>query len=117
MSSTALTTATRSALRLMVESETHRLGSKMVAYEQVARTIGASSSWLRQYLANTGAVGEPRISLFQNIKTAYDKICERVEADNRAAELRLATLRGTLDEVTAGFDKERHFKDRDTAKE
>lgn len=113
MSSIALTSATRSALSLMVEKEAHRIGSKTVAYERVAQTIGASSSWVKKFLADTGEVSDPRINLFLKIKAAYNKACERVEADNRADEERLLVLKGQLNEIISGFDAESHPKDKD----
>lgn len=104
MSSIALTSTTRSALRIMVEKEARRVGSRTVAYEHVAQMIGASSSWVKKFLADTGEVSEPRITLFQNIRDAYNNICERIEADNRADEQRWQTLRGSLNEIDQGFD-------------
>lgn len=101
MSSVALT---RSALGAMVERESRRVGSRTVAYENVARMIGASSSWVKKFLADRGEVSEPRITLFENIRQAYNNICERIEADNRADEQRLRILRGQMNAVTEGSD-------------
>jgi hypothetical protein len=101
MSSVALT---RSALGAMVERESRRVGSRTVAYENVARMIGASSSWVQKFLADRGEVSEPRITLFENIRQAYNNICERIEADNRADEQRLRILRGQMNAVTEGCD-------------
>lgn len=106
MSSSALTAATRSALSVMVAQEARRIGSKTAAYERVAQMIGASSSWVKKFLADTGEVSEPRITLFQNIRDAYNNICERIEADNRADEQRLRGLRGSLNAVTEGASAE-----------
>jgi len=99
-------TTTRSALGAMVEKETRRVGSRTVAYEIVAQTVGTSSSWIRKFLANNGEVKEPRITLFQNIRAAYENLCERVELENRADELRLQALRGKINAVTSGFVEE-----------
>jgi hypothetical protein len=104
MSSAALISTTRSALGAMVEKEARRAGSRTVAYEHVAQMIGASSSWVRKFLADTGEVKEPRITIFQNIRAAYSNICERVETDNRADEQRLQSLKGQMDAITSGFD-------------
>lgn len=100
MSSAALTSATRSALGALVEKETRRVGSRTVAYEIVAQTVGTSSSWIRKFLAKSEEVKEPRITLFQNIRSAYDQLCERVESENRTDELRLNALKGNLHAVT-----------------
>lgn len=104
MSSAALISTTRSALGAMVDKEASRVGSRTVAYEHVAQMVGASSSWIKKFLADTGEVKEPRITLFQNIRAAYSNICERVETDNRADELRLQALKGQMDAITSGFD-------------
>ena len=103
MSSAALVSTTRSALGAMIERETHRVGSRTVAYEVVAQTVGVSSSWIRKFLADSGEVKEPRITIFQNIRMAYENLCERIELENRADELRLHALKGQMNAVTSGF--------------
>lgn len=100
MSSAALNSATRSALGALVEREARRVGSRSVAYEIVAQTVGTSSSWVKKFLADRGEVSEPRITLFQNIRAAYGQLCERVEKENEADELRLRALKGQIDAVT-----------------
>lgn len=108
MSSVALTSTTRSALRVMVEKEARRVGSRTVAYEHVAQIIGASSSWVKKFLADTGEVSEPRITLFQNIRAAYNSTCERIEAENRADERRYQTIRGSLNEIDTSLAPQGH---------
>lgn len=103
MSSAALVSTTRSALGAMIERETHRVGSRTVAYEVVAQTVGVSSSWIRKFLADSGEVKEPRITIFQNIRMAYENLCKRIELENRADELRLHALKGQMNAVTSGF--------------
>jgi len=104
MSPAVLTSETRSALGALVEKETRRVGSRTVAYEIVAQTVGTSSSWIRKFLAKSEEVKEPRITLFHNIRAAYDQLCERVEAENRTDEVRLRALRGTLHAATESAD-------------
>jgi hypothetical protein len=104
MSSAALTSITRSALGALVDQEMRRTGSKMVAYEIVAKTIGSSSSWVRMFLSKSEEVKEPRITLFQNIRASYENLCSRVEQENRNDELRLMLIKGQIDAVTEGFD-------------
>ncbi|MBN8968962.1 MAG: hypothetical protein J0G95_10930 [Rhizobiales bacterium] len=106
MSPAALMTTTRSALGAMVEKEARRVGSRTVAYEIVAQTVGTSSSWVRKFLASSPEVKEPRITLFQNIRTAYSNLCERVEQDNRRDELRLQAIKGQIDAVTESLEEE-----------
>jgi ABC-type molybdenum transport system ATPase subunit/photorepair protein PhrA len=101
----SLTNATRSALGLMVEREERRVGSRDVAYEIVAQTVGASSSWIRKFLSRSTEVKEPRITLFLNIRSAYENVCARVEQEQVNELLKISKLKGELDAVTAGFDR------------
>lgn len=111
MSAAALTTITRSALGALVEREERRTGSRTVAYEIVAQSVGSSSSWVRKFLARSEEVKEPRITLFQNIRASYENLCCRVEQENRADELRLKLIMGEIDAVTAGFIAEADRED------
>lgn len=71
----------RSAALALVEREERRLGSRMLAYETVSRTVGMSSDWLRKFVSNN--VKEPGLTVGFNLIVAYRRICERAE---RAAE-------------------------------
>ena len=106
MSSVSVTNATRSALSVMIEREERRVGSRDVAYEIVAQTVGASASWLKKFVLRSNEVKEPRITLFMNIRAAYENVCNRVEQENRNDEMRLRLLKGEIDAVTKGFDEE-----------
>lgn len=101
----SLTAATRSALGLMVEREERRVGSRDIAYEVVAQTVGTSASWIKKFLARSEEVKEPRITLFLNIRSAYENVCTRVEQEQANELLKIEKLRGELDAVTAGFDR------------
>lgn len=111
MSAAALTSITRSALGALVEREERRLGSRTLAYEIVAQSVGISSSWIRKFLAKSEEVKEPRITLFQNIRASYDNLCNRVEQENRNDELRLKLIKGEIDAVTEGFGPQTHSQD------
>lgn len=106
MSPAALTSSTRSALGALVEREERRVGSRTVAYEIVAQSVGISSSWVKKFLSSSHEVKEPRITLFHNIRAAYDQLCERVELENRADEDRLRALKGQIHAVTEGMGEE-----------
>lgn len=110
MSSAAFTSTTRTALGVLVEKEARRVGSRTVAYEYVAQRVGTSGSWIRKFLRESDEVKEPRITLFLNIRAAYDQLCERVESDNRADEHKLRILRGDLNAVDAGLDTQGNSK-------
>jgi hypothetical protein len=103
MSAASLTDATRSALGALIAREERRVGSKEVALEIVARTVGASSSWIRKFLSPQSAAAEPRITLFLNIRIAYENLCNRVEQEHRLEEARIAALRERLNAPVDGF--------------
>jgi len=103
MSALALTDATRHALGHLLQKEQHRTGSREIAYEAVAKKVGASSSWLKKFLSNHQEVKEPRITLFLSIRDAYRDLCNRVEQEHANELAKLAALRGQLNEVDHGF--------------
>jgi hypothetical protein len=111
MSTAALTSTTRSALGALVERETRRTGSRTLAYEIVAQSVGSSSSWIRKFLSKSEEVKEPRITLFQNIRASYENLCSRVEQENRNDEQRLMLIKGEIDAVTEGFVAEADRED------
>lgn len=104
--STALNMASisRRQLTALVRNEARRSGSKMLAYRDVGDKIGVSPSWIQKFIKQEAK--EPRITLFHNIKTAYDELCERVEAQNRADEAKLNALKGIADAALKGLDQE-----------
>lgn len=106
MSSVEFTATTKSALKALIERETIKTGSRTVAYEVVAQTIGASSSWVRKFLTYDDRVAEPRMTLFHNIATYYNNVCERIEAENRNDELRYLKLRGRMNAFAQGIAEE-----------
>ena len=79
---------TRSVAAALVDREERRTGSRMVAYEVVAQSVGTSSTWLRSFLSTNGAK-EPRLTVGLNLIQAYRRICERVEqAGDRERQLK-----------------------------
>lgn len=105
MSPAALTTATRSALGALVEREERRTGSRTVAYEIVAKSVGASSSWIRKFLAKSEEVKEPRLTLFQNIRANYDDLCRLFEMEKANELLKQEKLRGELHAASSSFNR------------
>lgn len=96
-----MTALTRSAAADWVSREERRTGSRMVAYEIVAQTVGTSASWLRKFLSDRDEAKQPNWAVGWNILAAYSRICERVEraADNERAITR--ALQRQIDAVTA----------------
>lgn len=69
---------TRNAAAALVDREERRTGSRMVAYEIVAQTVGTSAEWLRKFVSSNGAK-EPRVTVGFNLIQVYRRVCERVE--------------------------------------
>ena len=95
--------ATRLALGALVDREERRTGSRDLAFESVGQTVGASASWVKKFVSKSAEVKEPRITLFLNIKAAYEKVCARVEQEHRLEEARAAALRVQLNASVEGF--------------
>lgn len=68
----------RSAAMGLVEREERRTGSRMLAYEIVAQTVGTSAEWLRKFIAEKEGK-EPRITVGFNLMSLYSRVCDRVE--------------------------------------
>jgi len=102
MSTAALNSLARSALSELVAREEHRVGSRMLAYSNIAKRIGSSSSWVRKFIVNSNEAKEPRLTLFQNIRVHYDNLCSRVEQENRDDERRLRLIKGEFDAFDQG---------------
>ena len=82
----------RPIARALVEREERTTHSRMAAYERVASRVGASSSWLRKL------IGRQDVSLaahtYQNMKLAYARACERLEAEAEAEKRAFLALGG-----------------------
>lgn len=105
MIGSATISTTRAQANELVARAERTTGSRMAAYEQVARRVGASSGWIRKFVRGYEAK-EPRATLYENIKAQYEALCARVEQDNRADEMRLQALRGSLNAITEGAGAE-----------
>jgi hypothetical protein len=78
----------RNAAAALVDREERRTGSRMVAYEIVAQTVGTSSEWLRKFIKPNGPK-EPGITLGFNVLQVYRQVCNRVEqAGDRERKLK-----------------------------
>lgn len=78
----------RGAAAALVDREERRTGSRMVAYEIVAQTVGTSAEWLRKFISSNGAK-EPRMTVGFNLIHVYRQVCDRVEqAGDREKKLK-----------------------------
>lgn len=64
----------------LVERYERETGSKMVAYERIASTIGVTPSWLRKLVGRDASIREMAAQEYLNIVLAYRALCERIEA-------------------------------------
>jgi hypothetical protein len=79
---------TRNAAAALVDREERRTGSRMVAYEIVAQTVGTSAEWIRKFISSNEAK-EPRMTVGFNLIQVYRQVCERVEqAGDRERQLK-----------------------------
>lgn len=62
----------------LVARESLHAGSKMRAYEAVARRIGASPSWVRHLIGRQDGVSLPA-AVMEDLRDSYARLCERVE--------------------------------------
>jgi hypothetical protein len=98
-SSAQLMSTARSAGFALVQREAHRTGSKMVAYENVASAVGASSSWLRRFVKGYPDAGLSFVTGC-NLIGLYEQWCVRVEKDNTQREEELFALREQINAAT-----------------
>lgn len=91
-------------LGLLVERAQAQSGSRMNAYADVARSIGASGSWVRKFL------GRQPVRLdadtYRNIKALYAAKCARWDAEAELQRARFFAL-GKGDDAMAQITTER----------
>lgn len=95
--------AARPRLLGLVQRAEHRAGSRMLAYEAVARGIGVSASWVRKALGRQ-PVGAPW-HVIENIRFAYEADCERLEAEQQLDRERFYALGKEDHAVATGKDR------------
>lgn len=98
MSSVDIISQTRSMASILVKRQERVTGSKMTAYGDVADSIGASASWLRDFIGRRPRV-KPDLVVGFNIITRYRQWCERVEQEVENERALIAALRGPIDAV------------------
>lgn len=89
----------RSAANALVDREEHRTGSRMLAYQIVAQTVGTSSEWLRKFISEKEGK-EPRITVGFNLLELYHRVCDRVEQAGDNEKL----LKGEINAALESFD-------------
>jgi hypothetical protein len=90
-----------------VERAERKTGSRMEAYDVVARSVGTSAGWLRKLVRGYEAK-EPRATIYENIRAQYEALCHRVEEENEIDEARLRLLAGNPYATSQGIVEETH---------
>ena len=84
----SVTALTKSAAQALIEREERRTGSRMVAYVNVAASVGASWEWLRKFVSpSSHEAKRPDIEVGFNILALCDRLDESTQriADENAA--------------------------------
>lgn len=71
----------RRAAKILVEREEIRTQSRMVAYDRVGSSVGASGMWVRRFVKGYEGSGL-NFAVAQNILAFYDSVCTSVETNN-----------------------------------
>lgn len=71
----------RRAAKILVERDEIRSQSRMVAYDRVGSTVGASGMWVRRFVKGYEGAGLT-FAVAQNILAFYESLCTRVENNN-----------------------------------
>ncbi|MHC2016347.1 hypothetical protein [Methylobacterium sp. CM6247] len=88
-------------LDALVKHAERRTGSRMLAYDKVARSIGATSSWVRKFLGNQPVRLDA--DTFLRIHATYQANCDRWDAqadEDRAAFFALGREDDGMDQGT-----------------
>lgn len=88
-----VTALTRSAAKALIERESHRVGSRMVAYEIVAQTVGTSADWLRKFIGPCGEAKRPDVEVGFNILSVYERLVTGIDANTKKIEEENQALR------------------------
>jgi hypothetical protein len=89
----------RRAAKILVEREEIRSQSRMLAYERVGQTVGASGMWVRRFVKGYEGAGLT-YAVATNIIGHYERICSRIEANTKTI------LRDESNEAPEGNNRE-----------
>lgn len=106
----SLTEEVRIAATELVRREEYRVGSRMLAYENVGAMVGASGAWIRKFVKGYAEVGIS-FPVGMNIIASYRRVCERIEADadRRLGNARAATTSNS--EMDQSLDRRTNRKE------
>jgi hypothetical protein len=104
--STAATTP-RAAAQFLVERAERQTGSRMVAYEVVAQTVGTSADWIRKFVNGNGTEAkEPKWTVGWNLIEHCNRVlCTRVEQEIDKERSRIETLKRKIDATASPVNR------------
>lgn len=73
----------RRAAKILVQREEIQTQSRMLAYERVGQTVGASGMWVRRFVKGYEGAGLT-YAVATNIIGHYERICSRIEANTQS---------------------------------
>lgn len=86
----------------LVRHAERRTGSRMLAYEAVGRTIGATASWVRKFIGNQPVRLDA--DTFLRIRATYQANCDRWDAQADEDRAAFFALGGGDDAMDQGTD-------------
>jgi hypothetical protein len=100
-------TTPRAAAQFLVERAERQSGSRMVAYEMVAQTVGTSADWIRKFVNGNGSEAkEPKWTVGWNLIEHCNRVlCTRVEQEIDKERCKAEALKREIDAVTSPISR------------
>lgn len=99
-------TTPRIAAQFLVERAERQTGSRMVAYEIVAQTVGTSADWIRKFVNGGTEAKEPKFTIGWNLIEHCNRVlCTRVEQELDRERSKVATLKRKIDAITSPVNR------------
>jgi hypothetical protein len=94
-------TTPRIAAQFLVDRAERQTGSRMVAYEVVAKAAGTSADWIRKFV-NGSEAKEPKWTVGWNLIEHCNRVlCTRVEQEIDKERCKAEALKREIDAVTS----------------
>jgi len=100
-------TTPRIAAQFLVDRAERQTGSRMVAYEVVAKAAGTSADWIRKFVNGNGSEAkEPKWTVGWNLIEHCNRVlCTRVEQEIETERLRIEDLKREIDAATSPVNR------------
>jgi hypothetical protein len=91
---------TKAAALALVEHAERRTGSRMTAYADVAKSVGASTESFRKYV-NCSETKEPKWSVGWNLLDQFNQLCASIEQDTEAKRNQTRAIKREIDAIVS----------------